>query len=285
MHMHGLIVLALLLGGGSPTSASRSRRVEESRHDKDLLQEMDMLRSEIERLRGRVRVLEYEKEVGARSGALVVSGVDAEGSSPCVRNDAGMLVTGRTFNESGIWGTGPDIWNISGPDGGSDKYTKWRAEKGGGLWAWIFAILFVVVFASAPILPLLGQGGKLFSKVHAIESIMLYTWLFTGLFLFTQHIEFQSPHFKEVRTLSIEEAVYLVSQIVTTVGYGDITPAHPYGQVFVGFFVFMAIMLAGQMISDLTQFFEKRIETLLSQATESSALVLRSFSGSNLDMI
>merc|ERR1740121_2521468 len=93
-------------------------------------------------------------------------------------------------------------------------------------------------------------------------------WLSTGITVFTQHIEFQSPHFSEVRTLSIEEAVYLVAQIVTTVGYGAITPAYPYGQVFVGFFVFMAIMLAGQMISELTQLYEARIGELLRKASQ-----------------
>merc|ERR1740121_918254 len=103
-------------------------------------------------------------------------------------------------------------------------------------------------------------------------------WLSTGIIVFTQIIKFQSPHFSEVRTLSIEEAVYLVAQIVTTVGYGDITPAHPYGQVFVGFFVFLAIMLAGQMISELTQLYEERIGVLLRRASQAMEVLSESVS-------
>merc|ERR1719401_618504 len=114
--------------------------------------------------------------------------------------------------------------------------------------------------------------------VHIMESLCVYVWLIVGMILFTQYIEFQSPHFAEVRTLCIEEAVYLVAQIVTTVGYGDITPAHPYGQVFVGCFVFMAIMLAGQMISELTQLYEERIGVLLRRASQAMETLSESMS-------
>ena len=54
------------------------------------------------------------------------------------------------------------------------------------------------------------------------------------------------------RTLTLVEAVYLFAQILTTVGYGDITPAHVGGQVIVGCIVFVAIILIAELISELS---------------------------------
>jgi len=282
--MRGLPLLALSACGWAAAT-----RVEERRH-KDLLHEMEALRSEVERLRGRVRVLEYEKEVGSQNDTAAANGLQAWGSSTSLRRSLGERALGvagaSTASQAGNGSTegqpGPhqaDYWGISGVEGGSDKFNEWRAEKGGGWGSLICAVLFVFVFGSAPLVHSYAIGTKAFTKVHVLESVFLYTWLTVGITVFTQHIEFQSPHFSEVRTLSIEEAVYLISQIVTTVGYGDITPAHPYGQVFVGFFVFMAIMLAGQMISELTQLYEARIGELLGKASEAMEKMSEKVSG------
>jgi len=272
--MRGLPVLALSACGW----AAAARVKADVRH-KDLLQEMEALRSEVERLRGRVRVLEYEKKVGSQNDTVATNGLETWDSSTNFRRSLGEravgVATDPAASRAGNASTegepeshqAIDIWGISGVEGGSDKSTEWRAEKGGGVGSLICAVLFVFVFGSAPLVHSYAIGTKALTKVHVLESAFLYTWLSVGIFVFTQHIEFQSPHFREVRTLSLEEAVYLIAQIVTTVGYGDITPAHPYGQVFVGFFVFMAIMLAGQMISELTQLYEERIGVLLRKAT------------------
>lgn len=266
--MHGLLVLGL-----SACGLVAATRVEADVRHKDLLQELEALRSEVERLRGRVRVLEYEKEAGSQNGTVAANVLEALGSSTNLRRSLGERATGVASNTSKneSWDdsiSGAPSWGISGVEGGSDKFTKWRAEKGGGLGSLVCAFIFIGVFGSAPLVHSYALGQDAFTKVHMIEALFLYTWLSTGIVVFTQHIEFQSPHFSEVRTLSIEEAVYLVAQIVTTVGYGDITPAHPYGQVFVGFFVFFAIMLAGQMISELTQLYEERIGVLLRRASQ-----------------
>mmetsp|Transcript_29877 Transcript_29877/g.85334 ORF Transcript_29877/g.85334 Transcript_29877/m.85334 type:complete len:472 (+) Transcript_29877:110-1525(+) len=267
--MRGLPLLATAACGW----AAATRVYADVRHE-DLLQELEALRSEVERLRGRVRVLEYEKEVDSQNDTVAASVLEAWGASTNLRRSLGkraLVVAASqasnvsTEGEPEPW-TG-DHWGVSGVEGGSDKFTEWRNEKGGGWGSLICAVLFIGVFGSAPLVHSYALGTKAFTRVHVIESMFLYTWLSVGIIVFTQHIEFQSPHFSQVRTLSIEEAVYLVAQIVTTVGYGDITPAHPYGQVFVGFFVFLAIMLAGQMISELTQLYEERIGGLLRKAS------------------
>jgi len=42
-----------------------------------------------------------------------------------------------------------------------------------------------------------------------------------------------------------------MSQVITTVGYGDITPPKPRGQVFVGLYVLMSLFVIAVLVSDL----------------------------------
>jgi len=85
----------------------------------------------------------------------------------------------------------------------------------------------------------------------AVGATMLVV-LFGVFYLFTNIILFQSIHFKTIRTLNIVECVYFMSQVITTVGYGDITPAKIRGQVFVGLYVIGALFVIAMVISDLT---------------------------------
>merc|ERR1719241_2864 len=91
--------------------------------------------------------------------------------------------------------------------------------------------------------------------------------LFGGLYLFTNIILFKSGHFEEVRSLTTVECIYFMSQIITTVGYGDITPAKPRGQVFVALYVlgalFVIAMLVSQIIEHCTQLLHQQREKLL----------------------
>merc|ERR1719326_1629455 len=74
---------------------------------------------------------------------------------------------------------------------------------------------------------------------------------FGGLFLFTNIILFQSVHFKKIRPLTQVECMYFMSQVITTVGYGDITPATVRGQVFVGLYVLGAMFVISMVVSDV----------------------------------
>lgn len=150
-------------------------------------------------------------------------------------------------------------WNVESSDGGSDKSAKWRKKKGGGNAALLGAVLFVVLIGSMP--AVLARFAQRLTRTQVLESVVLYIWLIGGLYLFTNVLIFQSPHFSEPRTLSMEEAVYLYSQILTTVGYGDITPARPRGQLFVGLFVLVALLLIAGMIQELMEIFEDLMES------------------------
>jgi hypothetical protein len=148
------------------------------------------------------------------------------------------------------------------------RYTRWPRTANG--WAaWVFACIFVLLIAQIPISLHLFEHGlsKFPSMVSLCEGIGLFAWLIAGLFLFTQVMIFQSPHFgDELRPLTLIEAVYLFAQIFTTVGYGDITPAHTRGQVLVGFFVFLAIMLIADMVSQLANILVARAKESVEQS-------------------
>jgi hypothetical protein len=172
----------------------------------------------------------------------------------------------------------PKDWAVQTPEGGSNDKANWAKWKTGnernwakwknhnereGLASHIFALVFVGIVASAPIVPHIRRGATRPAKVEYIESICMFVWLFSGLYLFTQVIEFQSPHFQTIRTLRLEESVYLISQLVTTVGYGDLTPAHVSGQLVVAFYVFVAMLVISKVLCDLVNMFESGMEHIL----------------------
>jgi len=130
----------------------------------------------------------------------------------------------------------------------------------------IFAVLFCALVASVPVVLviLVGPKGGL-TKAHKIESGVLMAWLLGVIFMFTQFLTFNSGsgHWEGARPLTIVEAVYLLSQILTTVGYGDITPAQPVAQVLVAFNVILALCLYGSLIMETVDLAGQRLAQAL----------------------
>merc|ERR1719379_2122555 len=98
-------------------------------------------------------------------------------------------------------------------------------------------------------------------------SVAFGMWLavFGGIYLFCNVIIFNSPHFKEQRPLYLVECIYMMSQVITTVGYGDITPAFPRGQIFVALYVLMAIFVIANIVSEVIDYVAKRAELYRSE--------------------
>jgi len=116
---------------------------------------------------------------------------------------------------------------------------------------WLFAGTWVLMLGSLPfIMPVLD--GKEVTKTQVGVGATMTVVLFGGVFLFTNIILFQSIHFKTIRPLTLVECIYFMAQVITTVGYGDITPAKIRGQVFVGLYVLGALFVIAMLISDLT---------------------------------
>jgi|Transcript_71298 hypothetical protein len=115
---------------------------------------------------------------------------------------------------------------------------------------YFFAGLWILMIAILPsVVPLLQRKRPTNSQL-IVGALMLIVF-FGGFGLFTNIILFQSGHFKGVRPLTIIECIYFMSQVITTVGYGDITPAKPRGQVFVGLYVLCAMFIISMIVSDV----------------------------------
>eukprot|EP00929_Paragymnodinium_shiwhaense_P110256 TRINITY_DN7710_c0_g1_i1.p1 TRINITY_DN7710_c0_g1~~TRINITY_DN7710_c0_g1_i1.p1 ORF type:complete len:381 (-),score=123.00 TRINITY_DN7710_c0_g1_i1:287-1429(-) len=163
-------------------------------------------------------------------------------------------------------------WSIQDSEGGNSKLNEWTKDPASA-GAYLMAIVWCSLIAMMPVGLHLLENGKSFkfTYVQIAETVVLYIWLIGGLYLFTNVLLFQSPHFNgKIRSLSLEESVYLFSQIVTTVGYGDITPAKMGGQVFVGLFVMFSFLLVAGMISQFATLLLEKIQKDISEAEAAS---------------
>jgi hypothetical protein len=114
----------------------------------------------------------------------------------------------------------------------------------------LVALCWVLMLSSLPfILPIIHHEPATQSQICVGVLLQVVVW--GGLWLFTNIILFQSIHFDRIRPLTIVECIYFMSQVITTVGYGDITPAKPRGQVFVAVYVLGALFIISMLISDL----------------------------------
>eukprot|EP00931_Biecheleriopsis_adriatica_P092494 TRINITY_DN66303_c0_g1_i1.p1 TRINITY_DN66303_c0_g1~~TRINITY_DN66303_c0_g1_i1.p1 ORF type:complete len:461 (+),score=82.62 TRINITY_DN66303_c0_g1_i1:43-1383(+) len=114
-------------------------------------------------------------------------------------------------------------------------------------WEGIFAMLFVCLIASVPVV--IGSLDKKPSRTQFLQSAGLLAWLMMCLYLFTQKVEFTSVHFHGHRPLTLVETIYLMAQVLTTVGHGDISPADEWSQAVVGAYVLFTILLIADMVS------------------------------------
>jgi len=131
------------------------------------------------------------------------------------------------------------------------------------------AMVWITMVALLPAIVIKLEGGAI-TKTQLVLFAVMWVVFFAGIYLFTNVLLFQSAHFKDVRPLTIVESVYFMSQILTTVGYGDITPAKPRGQVFVAFYVLFSLMTMANVISEVTEIVAERSRHLATQLMEES---------------
>jgi hypothetical protein len=113
------------------------------------------------------------------------------------------------------------------------------------------ACCWICVIGSLPFLiPVIDHQPV--TKTQKIVGASMLTVLFGGVYLFTNIILFNSVHFSGSRPLTVVECIYFMSQVLTTVGYGDIVPAKVRGQIFVGLYVLGALFIIAMLVSDVT---------------------------------
>jgi hypothetical protein len=98
-----------------------------------------------------------------------------------------------------------------------------------------------------------------------ITCVTFLSWLFLGLLAFTQVLLFNDPP----RHLTVIESLYLSSQIITTVGYGDLTPTNPIGQLFLAFYVLFGVTLVAIVVAAV-------MDHIMAENTEASSETLPS---------
>lgn len=134
----------------------------------------------------------------------------------------------------------------------SDPQIQWPDHSAyGPIFQTVFACTWIAVIASLPfIIPLIDHQPV--TKTQKVVGASMLVVLFGGVYLFTNIILFNSVHFKQTRPLTVVECIYFMSQVITTVGYGDIYPAKVRGQVFVGLYVLGALFIIAMLVSDVT---------------------------------
>eukprot|EP00419_Tripos_fusus_P055662 CAMPEP_0172811070 /NCGR_PEP_ID=MMETSP1075-20121228/9190_1 /TAXON_ID=2916 /ORGANISM="Ceratium fusus, Strain PA161109" /LENGTH=440 /DNA_ID=CAMNT_0013650457 /DNA_START=68 /DNA_END=1387 /DNA_ORIENTATION=- len=114
----------------------------------------------------------------------------------------------------------------------------------------VIATVWVLMVISMPLATLWHDGMAIAKTQVASILVMLFSFL-GGIWLFTNLLFFQSSHFDGIRSLTLVECVYFMAQVLTTVGYGDITPAKPRAQVFVALYVLFSLLLIANTVSDV----------------------------------
>lgn len=127
----------------------------------------------------------------------------------------------------------------------------------------VIAILWIVLVASMPMILIRLEGEESVTRAQCIIFAVTAILLVSGILLFTLLIDFESAHFEYSRTLTIVESVYFLSQVLTTVGYGDVTPANPTGQVFVAIYVLISLLIIANVISEVQECIGRHARRLL----------------------
>lgn len=130
----------------------------------------------------------------------------------------------------------------------------------------LIAVTWITLVASLPLVVVFLEGRDI-TKTQLAEFAVMWAVFFSGVYLFTNVLYFQSVHFETIRRLTIVESVYLLAQILTTVGYGDITPAKPRGQVFVAFYVLFSLLVLANVFSEVTELITQRTKEAVAQFT------------------
>lgn len=146
-----------------------------------------------------------------------------------------------------------------------------------------FAVVFVLLIASTPFV-IVGFGNGGWTKSQVIQSVILFVWLIGSLYLFTNVILFNAYHFPGERTLTLVETIYLMAQVITTVGYGDITPSRERGQLFIGFFVLVSVMLIANIVTAVADVLVSRAHDFTNHVASEVAVTGRRLSSVTLDV-
>lgn len=167
-------------------------------------------------------------------------------------------------------GEAPQIGNVKGA-----STVKWSQDSGlrFELEA-LIALLWISMVASLPLI-IIKFHGKDITKTQLVTFAVMWLVYFGGCWVFMNLVLFQSVHFDRVRPLNLIEAVYLLAQILTTVGYGDITPAKVRGQVFIGIYVLFSLCVIANVLGEVADLVAEQGKKFAAKLREQLKLALQ----------
>lgn len=105
--------------------------------------------------------------------------------------------------------------------------------------------LWLVMVGSIPIVIACVESHLTWADF--VQGAFLLVWLCGGVFACCSKVEFRGS-WDGFRCLTVTETIYWMAQVITTVGYGDIVPAHKKGQLFVAVFVLVTMVIIADMV-------------------------------------
>jgi len=151
-------------------------------------------------------------------------------------------------------------WSQHNLDYNAETPVVWLKESGLPMTVeLLIACCWIGMVASMPLIVLVLEGGSI-TRIQIINFMVMWFVLAGGFILFNKVLLFQSSHFTTQRSLTLVECVYLMSQILTTVGYGDITPADQTSQVFVAFYVMISLLIIANVASEAAAAIQTRTQ-------------------------
>jgi hypothetical protein len=142
---------------------------------------------------------------------------------------------------------------------------KWLRESGLPITVeFLIAFCWIGMVASMPLIVILVEGGSV-TRTQIITFAVMWFVLAGGIILLHKQLLFQSAHFEHHRSLTLVECVYLMSQILTTVGYGDITPANELSQVVIAVYVMLSLLIIANVASEAAAAIENQAVRMAAQ--------------------
>lgn len=107
--------------------------------------------------------------------------------------------------------------------------------------------------------------AKIGSDPNALAGAACFAWFINGLIVYTQR-----PWGADKEPYTIIESLYIMAQIITTVGYGDQCPVCPRGMLYTCFYILFAILVLSSLLTALTEHVLKRQQKVMESAIKTS---------------
>lgn len=105
-----------------------------------------------------------------------------------------------------------------------------------------------------------------------VAAYVFFMWVVLGIYMYMSRPWGENQHYYD-----LVESLYVMVQIVTTVGYGDLTPAQPGGYLFTACYVLTAVVVVSSVVGAITDRLIKSHEAVAARL--STELVSRALGG------